>query len=221
MHRGRPLGSRIAPAEGNRPVLANYLSAPAKRQVSATVEAAPFTGALLGRPRLWVDLLSSQPLCFNLFGPLAEDLELAAAALQLMWPHLITRVTDIRFEWSPGRSDQHYTGNRSAFDVFIGCDGPSGRTFLGIDVKYHEDLTTRPARHEDRYDDIARQHAAFHDRSLAALADRRCSSSGSITCSRSNCAPAPAISGTTASSCCCPRWATRPAPTPHTATEAT
>jgi len=117
-----------------------------------------------------VDLLSSQPLCFNLFGPLAEDLELTTAALRLMWPHLITRVTDIRFEWSRGRGDHRYTGNRSAFDVFVGCDGPSGRTFLGIEVKYHEDLATRPARHEDRNVELARQHAAFHDGSLAALA---------------------------------------------------
>ena len=45
--------------------MANYLSPAAKRQVQRAVAEAPSTGALLSRPRLWVDLLSSQPLCFG------------------------------------------------------------------------------------------------------------------------------------------------------------
>ena len=72
-HRGEPLGSRLAPADGEPPALKNYLSPAAARQVQQAVAAASRTGALLSRPRLWVDLLSSQPLCFNLFGPLALD----------------------------------------------------------------------------------------------------------------------------------------------------
>jgi hypothetical protein len=32
---------------------------------------------LIQQQRLWADLLSSQPMCFNLFGELAADLELA------------------------------------------------------------------------------------------------------------------------------------------------
>jgi hypothetical protein len=148
-HQGSRLGSRISRADGDPPTLSNFISEPAKRQVLAAVDAAPHTGAFLSRPRLWVDLLSSQPLCFNLFGPLAEEPDLATAALRLVWPQQITRVTDIRFEWSPGRGDARYTANRSAFDVFIGYEGPGGRGFLGIEVKYHEDLTGRPARDDE------------------------------------------------------------------------
>lgn len=58
-HLGQPLGSRITLTDGQPPALANYLSSGAKRQVSKAVEAARETRALLSRPRLWVDLLSS------------------------------------------------------------------------------------------------------------------------------------------------------------------
>ena len=116
-----------------------------------------------------MDLLSSQPLCFDLFGPLAEDLGLATAALQYLRPD-IRRVNDIRFEWSPGRGDIRYTGNRSAFDVFIDYLGDRGRSFLGIEVKYHEDLTDVAASDPDsRYPDIAQQHKVFRDGALPEL----------------------------------------------------
>lgn len=168
-HRGNPLGSRITLDDGQPPTLANYLAPQAKKQVQTAVEQSRTSGALLSRPRLWVDLLSSQPLCFNLFGPLAEDLDLATAALRLVWPN-IHQVTAVQFEWSPGRGDHRYTGNRSAFDVFITYLGPNGRGFLGIEVKYHEDLSGTPARDNDgRYPAIARRHGIFREDALPEL----------------------------------------------------
>ncbi|WP_372451357.1 PGN_0703 family putative restriction endonuclease [Pseudonocardia oceani] len=91
MHDGKPLGSRLAPADAEPPTLPNYLSPQAQHCVEAAVAEAPKTGALLGRPRLWVDLLSSQPLCFNLFGPLAEDHTLAGRVLSRLWPEIRSR----------------------------------------------------------------------------------------------------------------------------------
>jgi hypothetical protein len=169
LHRDAPLGSRLTTTDGEPPTLANYLSAPAKRQVKAAVAAARESGALLSRPRLWVDLLSSQPLCFNLFGPLAEDLDLATASLRLLWPH-IDQVTEIKFEWSPGRGDEHYTGNRSAFDVFVAYQNATGRGFLGIEVKYHENLRgTAATDQKQRYPKIAAAQGVFRDDALSAL----------------------------------------------------
>ncbi|WP_214371464.1 PGN_0703 family putative restriction endonuclease [Pseudonocardia sp. H11422] len=168
LHRDIPLGSRLTPAAGEPPTLANYMSAPAKRQVESAA-AAQHNGALLSRPRLWVDLLSSQPLCFNLFGPLAEDLDLATAALRLLWPH-IGQVTEIKFEWSPGRGDERYTGNRSAFDVFVAYRGDSGRGFLGIEVKCHENLRGTVATDpKQRYPKIAAAHGIFRESALPKL----------------------------------------------------
>ncbi|MHA6779644.1 PGN_0703 family putative restriction endonuclease [Pseudonocardia saturnea] len=141
MHDGKPLGSRLAPtADAEPPTLSNYLSPQARHCVEAAIAEAPKTGALLGRPRLWVDLLSSQPLCFNLFGPLAEDRTLAGRVLSTLWPDIRT-VNDIRFEWSPGRGDEAYTGNHSAFDVFVDYDGPLG--VLSQDVGVGTGVLTR------------------------------------------------------------------------------
>ncbi|WP_181778839.1 PGN_0703 family putative restriction endonuclease [Pseudonocardia pini] len=168
-HNGRRLGSRLEPADAEPPTLSNYLTPSARNQVQRAVEMSAESGAPLSRPRLWVDLLSSQPLCFNLFGPLAEDLDLATKTLQMMWPDIRT-VREIRFEWSPGRGSMRYTGNRSAFDVFVDCDGDRGRSFLGIEVKYHEDLSGSPAKDADgRYPKLAAEHGVFHQDSLPAL----------------------------------------------------
>lgn len=168
-HRDALLGSRLTPADGEPPKLSNYTTEQAQRQVEKAVAAAHDTGAFLSRPRLWVDLLSSQPLCFNLFGPLAEDLDLATAALSLLWPQIV-QVTEIKFEWSPGLGDQRYTGNRSAFDVFVAYEGDGGRGFLGIEVKYHENLRGSPAVDPDlRYPKIAGAHGIFRHDALPKL----------------------------------------------------
>lgn len=168
LHRGRPLGSRVPTELGTPPTLANYLTPAAKEQVLAAVRLAE-PGALLSRPRLWVDLLSSQPLCFNLFGDMANDLDLATRALRIVWPQ-IERVTEIRFEYSPGRGDPRYTGNRSAFDVFVSYRRADGAGFLGIEVKYHEDLKVTAAADPDgRYRQLARGTAAFRDDAFPRL----------------------------------------------------
>lgn len=169
LHRGSPLGSRLTPADAEPPALRNFLSSQARNQVQKAVSAAPRTGALLSRPRLWVDLLSSQPLCFNLFGPLADDLDLATAALRLIWPD-IRAVRDIRFEWSPGRDDVTYTTNRSAFDVFVDYDGDRGRSFLGVEVKYHENLRGSPASDKNgRYAELAKETRVFDESTFRVL----------------------------------------------------
>jgi hypothetical protein len=41
------------------------------------------------KPRIHDDLLSSQPLCFNLFGELKQDLSLASSVLRRMMPGVI------------------------------------------------------------------------------------------------------------------------------------
>ena len=50
--------------------------------------------------RTFFNMLSSQAMCFNLFAPLAEDLELAAEVLRPFIPDL-ARVRQIRIEYTP------------------------------------------------------------------------------------------------------------------------
>lgn len=60
------------------------------------------------------------------------------------------------FEHSPGRRDPRFTGDRSAFDVSVRYESPSGqRDFLGIEVKHHETLNDKASEHRSRYDEIA------------------------------------------------------------------
>lgn len=94
---------------------------------------------LIQSPRIWNNMLSSQPMCFNLFGELQKNLKLATLVLRATLPIEIEQVTGIEFEHSPGRGDTRFTGDNSAFDVFIEYVTPaSERGFVGVEVKYSE-----------------------------------------------------------------------------------
>src|SRR3954470_13137748 len=56
---------------------------------------------MLHEARLWADLLSSMPLCFNVFGDLAASPERARHVLSRWWPDVPTGPTRVRFEYSP------------------------------------------------------------------------------------------------------------------------
>ena len=88
--------------------------------------------------RLLRNMLSSQPMCFNLFGELALDLENAAESVQALWGTSVTRVTCIRFEWAPEPAAE-YLDDGTAFDAFIEYETDEGRMgFIGIETKLSE-----------------------------------------------------------------------------------
>jgi len=168
-HRGRPLGSRLPMpwAEDN---LANYITPTIRDVVREEVLCDDGSGRLFGRPRIFNDLLSSQPLCFNLFGELLRDLHMCSLVLRDLTDGRIERVTALRFEHSPGRGDEAYTGDGSAFDVYIEYVGPGGTSgFCGIEVKYHEDLRGTAAKHRERYEEIAGEMDCFEPAARAEL----------------------------------------------------
>ena len=117
---------------------------------------------VFGRPRIFNNLLSSQPLCFNLFGELAADFGLASDVMSDLTGGRVDRVIAIDFEHSPGRGDHRYTGDKSAFDVFLQYDTQDGgRGFIGIEMKYHEGLGDKEADHRARYDEVAELMGVF------------------------------------------------------------
>jgi hypothetical protein len=84
--------------------------------------------------------------------------------LRELAPERVARVVEIGFEHSPGRGDERYTGDRSAFDVFVVYESPArARGFLGIEVKYHEALGDPAADHRPRYDEVAGAMGCFVD----------------------------------------------------------
>jgi len=162
VHKGAPLGSTIDLVYA-RDTLANFLNDAIRAVVRHDVLGPgrdPFS--LIEPDRFLCNLLSSQPLCFNLFGELARDLDLATRVMKTMMPGRIQRVTEVSFEHSPGRRDPRFTGDRSAFDVFVRYESPMQRRgFLGIEVKYHEGLKDKAAGHRPRYDELADAMGCF------------------------------------------------------------
>lgn len=119
---------------------ANFLTDNIRQLVTQEVANSKKTGGLISEPRIWNNLLSSQPLCFNLFGELHFDLDLATKYFKQLFPDRLDRVTAVKFEYSPGRGDTKYTGDHSAFDVFAEYTKDDKRGFIGIEVKYAESL---------------------------------------------------------------------------------
>jgi hypothetical protein len=87
--------------------------------------------------RLACNLLSSAPLVFNLFAPLAQELLHASSALTELFPTADAR--RLLFEHSPGRGDLKFLGDYSAFDLLIEyIDSNRCPGFVAVEVKYTE-----------------------------------------------------------------------------------
>ncbi len=96
-------------------------------------------GAVINVERLWTNLLTSQALTFNLFGPFKQRPALATTVMRRLVPDLVGEVTEVRFEHSPGRGHPGYTADYTAFDVLIRCTTPQGwNSFVAIEMKYSE-----------------------------------------------------------------------------------
>lgn len=97
-------------------------------------------GGIASRDRLFRNLLSSQPMAFNIFGYLKWQPQ----AL-LTWVRSLgigaDEIVDVRIEWAPPKK-AHFDGG-SAFDAAIfyrsdRCD--EGVGLIGVECKYQEDL---------------------------------------------------------------------------------
>lgn len=162
-YRGREIGSYLAMPWAEQ-TMANFLDDEIREVVRKALEAEYGEGnqPLIESTRMYSNLLSSQPLAFNLFARLHLDLDLASEVMHLLSAGRMARVTAVDFEYSPGRGDEHYTGDRSAFDVYVCYLTPEGRPgFVGIEVKYHENLANKASQHRPRYDEVAEMMGCF------------------------------------------------------------
>lgn len=124
------------------PAGANFLTEDAYR--AALDRLAGSSGAgIVAEDRLKRNLLSSQPACFNLFGPFVGLPALLLPWVQSIDPSCVT-VESLEFEWAPSPA-RHFKGG-SAFDAAIFYTDGSGRCFLGVECKYSEDLRKNDPR---------------------------------------------------------------------------
>jgi hypothetical protein len=144
----RPVGSRL-PLEYARESGASFLTTgalTAARARTAVIE----RNQSFDHQRLWAELLWSPTLAINLFGDLAADPAKADRAVHSWWPETPGKVTEIRFEHSPGWLDPAYLNSLRAFDAAFVLDlGADGRGIVAIDVKYHERNTPETPKPEN------------------------------------------------------------------------
>lgn len=127
-------------------------------------------GALIDEERLWTNMLSSQPLCFNLFGGMKLDAEKANQFFKQLFPEYVAAVTGIYFEHSPGRGNPDFTEDYTAFDVLVTCttvDGESG--FIAIEVKYSETMGEPIGTLRPRYEELSNRVGLYNAPDAPAL----------------------------------------------------
>lgn len=91
----------------------------------------------IDRDRLKRNMLSSMPLCFNLFGALRKHPATAARGLAGALNLDIDEILEVKVEWAP--DPYAHLRDRTAFDAFIRYQTAEGRrAFLGIETKYTE-----------------------------------------------------------------------------------
>lgn len=166
------VGSRVA-LDFAMAMGANFLSPSIRAAVQARLTK-PENGQTLKEERLWADLLSSMPLCFNLFGELPADAELGANAVRSWWADAPTGKVAVRFEHSPGRRDPLFLGNKSAFDVAFESEQSDG-TFgiIGVETKYHEHAKAEAVPKPKalaRYEEVTERSGLFKADWRAAIA---------------------------------------------------
>lgn len=118
--------------------------------------------------RLFNNLLSSQPMAFNLFCPLRKLLnehpEAATLATRAALPsYPISRVTDVDLEFIPSNYKE-LTGDKSAMDAIIRFVDNNGKeSFIAIETKYSENLGTNEAsdKARERQKEIIKQLKCF------------------------------------------------------------
>lgn len=146
-HGQRLVASMLPAGTGLRPNLMTDEAVASAEAAIADLKASKRPG-LIQQDRLERNLLSSQPLCFNLFGHLAATPEALLPWVRSLCP-AAAQVLDVRLEWAP----EHGNTGGSAFDAFVEYVTDSGaRGFLGVECKYAENLAqAQPKPAADKY----------------------------------------------------------------------
>jgi hypothetical protein len=94
--------------------------------------------------RLQHNLLSSQPMCFNLFGPLVAQPERATRLVRALVGDDVARVRCVAIEWAPEPATE-YLADRTAFDAMVEYERRDGSVaLLGIETKLTDSFSQKP-----------------------------------------------------------------------------
>ena len=116
--------------------------------------------------RLFNNLLSSQPMAFNLFCPLRQmrekSPETATKVIKAALPNYpIPKVTEVALEFIPANHEK-LTGDKSAMDAIIRFEDEEGKDgFIAIETKYSENLGTNVASRREKSIECMKQLKCF------------------------------------------------------------
>lgn len=146
----------------------NFLDPSAYRHAERRIAEVRQEGGTLDEDRLRRNLLSSMPLCFNIFGALGTHPAFPALIRTTGLDDSAHHVDEVICEWAPQPASAHL-GDRSAFDALVRYRAEDGsRRFIGVETKYTE--TFSPTEYErDEYVRVTRGSGWFKPGAEAAL----------------------------------------------------
>lgn len=136
-----PLGSYLSKqAVESNPSL-NFLTAEAEAHAVERAAVDREEGGALDPVRLRQNLLSSMPLCFNLFGSLRGE-PAFLTLFQRVFDPAATRIINVMCEYAP-QPPEDYLADRTAFDAVVFYETSTGPRFMGIETKYTEPFSAK------------------------------------------------------------------------------
>lgn len=122
---------------------------------------------LIDEYRLFNNMLSSMPMCFNLFSDLREllvtDSKRASVVIKRMFQEIgwIDTVTYIDVEFIP-RPITNYTNDKSAFDALVLVkDRHGAKGLIAIETKYTDLLGSNTAKHTETKNRLLESNSIF------------------------------------------------------------
>lgn len=162
---GDPLGSMLSPADVATQKDLNFLHPDAYAHALERIEVVRGEGGSLDPKRLTHNMLSSMPLCFNLFGALRKEPGFLGLFQELFDPEA-TGIVDVQCEWAP-QAPSSFLNDRTAFDAVVFYQRADGPAFCGIETKYTEPFSQKQYEPSDRYRLVTAACGWFQDPSSA------------------------------------------------------
>jgi hypothetical protein len=151
--RGRIIASMLPIESVNERPGLNFITSEASAYASERAGEVLRAGGTLDKERLRRNMLSSMPLCFNVFGSLRNHPRLGAL-LSDVFDLEVASIDRVECEWAPERTA--HLNDRTAFDAFVTYRDPAGRRcFLAVETKY-----TEPFSQKEYDSDLYRQVTA-------------------------------------------------------------
>lgn len=163
--RGRPYGNMLVNGEATG---SNFVSDAAFLYAKQrALDKAICPELTIEEYRLFNNMLSSMPLCFNLFADLRALLltneRACTIALKALFPEIewIESVLHIAVEFIPTPTSD-YIDDKTAFDAFILVQDAHGRRgLIAVETKYTDLLGSNSAKKTERKDEIVRRDGLF------------------------------------------------------------